>query len=99
MRVPILGSAGPRDCGARWLVAFEDLDLFEIFYQGSGHRKPAYSGSNHDRTPTQKNTHVFTLRQIPEGQFAVRRYERISAGRQSRYTGNTNRRTDALYRI
>lgn len=47
MRMPILRSAGPRSGRYRRAVAFQDLDLLEIFRQGASHRQPADTCPDH----------------------------------------------------
>jgi hypothetical protein len=73
MWVPVLGSAGTGSGECRQAVAFQNLDLLEIFHQSAGHRQPADSSSHHDRAPTQETAHAATLLQIRDGQITARK--------------------------
>jgi hypothetical protein len=62
-----------REAANRQAVAFQNLDLLEILRQSAGHRQPADSSSNHDRSSTQETAHAATLLQIRGGQITARK--------------------------
>ena len=63
---------GRRSRGWKQAVAFENLDPLEVLRQRAGHRQPADTGSNDDRSSTQKTAHFISSDCPSAGSVAVR---------------------------